>query len=446
MKKITKSLQRILKSDLTYALIFLSLYLGVFLNKDAGVFFISGFAITFTLVKIKNILKKYPLLIIPVILIPTILGYVFVGVFEVVGYLLGSSIAGFMLGNYFASKPNQDLKESTLIDLQEIIKITSINQVLFSLYFFYTLLIQDIRGQNKLDNTLVFVGTLAFLILIPLTQIAIKKLLYKRLDIVSYINILFLTVVGIVFATLYSAFVEIGIHNIILPIIFSAAGIMLVSAYTVASRSKHFKFKKSVTTMFYVLVPLVLMLYYPWSVSRYLGVMFSTLTLVLFLPSLFLNEKYLQLTFRITNMYVFIVNIYILLMGLFSLSSKGIIARLNIANINYLLLLMFGVFLVMFLNDIKEGVHQFLQKYNLASTYSVLMVALGTLVCYLILDLGGIEGIGSFLFGIIGYLFIKNAFELRGKTPNSTVAYTYLEDNLLNLLTVLTLSLVLVKV
>jgi hypothetical protein len=439
-------LKKIVKSDLTYSLIFLSIYLSIFLSITAGIFFIAGFSLTFFLVTVKKTLKKYPFLIVLVMLIPLILGYMYLGVYEVVGFMLGSSIAGFMMGNYFTSSTTDKITEDTLIDLQEIIKITSVTQVLFSLYFFYTLIIEDIRGQNKLDTNLVYLAIAGFVVLIPLTQIVIKKLFYKRLDIVSYTNILFLAITGVIFGIFYFSFLEIGLHNVLLPAIYTVAGILLISAYVAYSKDKQFKLKRTLATLIFVGAPLLLMLYYPWTTSRYLGVMASCLTLVLFLPNLFTNEKNIQISFRITNVYVLVVNIYLILMALFSLSSKGIIARLNIANIDYLLMLMFGMFLVMFLSDIKDAVHNVLTKYNLASTYSVIMVALGTLTCYLILDLGGIEGIGSFLFGIAGYMFIKNSFELRGKINNKNLAYTYLENNLLNLLTVLTLSLILVKI
>lgn len=443
MKKIIK---KIVKSDLTYSLIFLSAYLTVFLNISAGIFFAVGFISTVGFVVIKNIIKKYPILITLVLLIPLILGYVYSGTYEVVGFLLGSTIAGFMLGNHFTSNDGKTIEKSTLIDLQEIIKITSINQVLFSLYYFYNLIIQDIRGQNKLDGTLVYIGIAGLVVFIPMVQIIIKKLLYKRLDIISYSNILFLAVTGVTIAILYNAFVEIGLHNIVIPILCSAGGVLIVSAFVKFTSNKTFRFKRTLQTLVYVGVPLLIMLYWPWTVSKYIGVMASCVSLVLFLPNLFMDEKQIEISFRITNIYVFIVNIYLILMALFSLSSKGIIARLNIANVDYLLMLIFGMFLIMFLSDIKDATHTFLRKFNLSSTYSIIMIAIGTLISYLILDLGGIEGIGSFLFGIVGYMFIKNNFELRGNTSNYNLAYTYLENNLLNLLTVLTLSLILVKI
>lgn len=443
---MNKVIKKILKSDLTYSLIFLSAYLTVFLNISAGIFFAVGFVSTVGFVVIKNIIKKYPILITLVLLIPLILGYVYSGTYEVVGFLLGSTIAGFMLGNHFTSNDGKTIEKSTLIDLQEIIKITSINQVLFSLYYFYNLIIQDIRGQNKLDSTLVYLGIVGLVVFIPLVQITIKKILYKRLDIVSYSNILFLAVTGVTIGVLYKSFVEIGLHNIVIPILCSAGGVLIVSAFVKFTSNRTFKFKRTLQTLVYVGVPLLVMLYWPWTVSKYIGVMASCVSLVLFLPNLFMDEKQIEISFRITNIYVFIVNIYLILMALFSLSSKGIIARLNIANVDYLLMLIFGMFLIMFLSDIKDATHTFLRKFNLSSTYSIIMIAIGTLISYLILDLGGIEGIGSFLFGIVGYMFIKNNFELRGNTSNYNLAYTYLENNLLNLLTVLTLSLILVKI
>jgi|GEM_PF-3927605 len=443
MKKLVK---KILKSDLTYSLIFLSAYLSIFLNIDAGIFFTVGFISTVGFVVIKNIIKKYPILITLVLLIPLILGFVYSGTYEVVGFLLGSTIAGFMLGNYFTSNETKAIEKSTLVDLQEIIRITSINQVLFSLFYFYQLLIQDIRGQNKLDDMLVYTGIVGLVVFIPLVQITIKKILYNRLDVVSYSNILFLAITGVTIGVLYKSFVEIGLHNIVIPILCSAGGVLIVSAFVKFTSNKNFKFKRTLQTLVYVSVPLLLMLYWPWTISKYIGVMASSISLVLFLPNLFLDEKQIEVSFRITNIYVFIVNIYLILMALFSLSSKGIIARLNIANVDYLLMLIFGMFLIMFLADIKDATHTFLRKFNLSSTYSIIMIAIGTLISYLILDLGGIEGVGSFLFGIVGYMFIKNNFELRGNTTNYNLAYTYLENNLLNLLTVLTLSLILVKI
>ena len=447
--------KRILLSDLTYSFIFFSAYLSFFLDKNAGIFFALSFLLTFLLVKIKETFKKIPLLDSVTLLFLFVLGFYFYGTYQTIGFILGSSVSAFMMGNFTVMNKLSTQGSKEIGNLEEMTRVTLTNQIVFSFYYLYSLIIQDTRGQNNLENNMVIVSIAAFILSTTIIQVITKKLLYKRLDIISYSNFLFIVFSGICFAILYNSFLEVGAFNIILPIILSAFCIILITAFLIYSEKKIYNLKKTTTTLIYITLPMILLLYYPWNISKYLGMLFTSLTLVIFLSRNFVQYDNIELKFRLNHITIFIVNLTLILGSLFTLSTKGIITRLNIANIEYMLMLIFGIFVVLFLQDTRDSIKTVLLKYNLIGTYSVIVIALIALGLLIILDISGVEALGTFLFGLLATIFVKNTFVARIKKnqsskkisyKNSTIAYTYLESNLLNLITALSMALMLVKI
>ena len=112
-------------------------------------------------------------------------------------------------------------------------------------------------------------------------------------------------------------------------------------------------------------------------------------------------------------------------------------------------MLIAGIFTIYFIQDVRETLQVRLIKKRLVGVFSVLSIAACALLLFFILDTGKLESLGSFLFGIICFIYIKNNFSLRTFSKElikKDVEYTYLENILLNLLTVLSVSMILIKI
>jgi len=447
----TKSIfLRIIKSDLTYAFIFFSFYLWFFLNQKAGIFFAVGFLLSYLFVKLKNIYQKYPIILLFYYLIPFIGGYYFFGTYQTVGFLTGTAIAGFMMANFSVIKNGIPFAKK-ISNLEQISKVIIINQVGFSFYYFYLLIIKDIRGQNKLEMNNTLISVLVFIIAAFFIQWFIKKLLYKKLDTISYSNVLFVFATAITFGCFYNAFLEIGALNVILPAILSIVSILSLISYIKVFKNKQFKLQKSVTTLFLIGIPIIMLLYYPWGISKYISLLFTSLSLTVYLSILDVhNLKDIKLNYRIFYTVSFIISLILIMNGLFTMSTRGIITKLDIANVNYLLMLLIGIALVMFLQDIRKSIKSLLKTYNLVGTYSVITIAVISFILFYIVESSGIESLVTLLFGLLAVIFIKNVFtartvEIKDQTKD-LITYTYLENTLLNLMVIISLSLMLVRV
>lgn len=428
-----KILKQALKGEIFYIFIFLGIYLSIFISPISGVYFLLSFLYVYIFTKFYESIKKRLLIFACFYIAPIVGGYYFYGLYEVVGFLIGSSIASFVL-----------LNKSLTYKTGGSIRYTNIAltaQVSFTFFYFYTLVIQDIRGQNKMNENLVILGVASFLLLVPTVLPLAHKFLVKKIDTLSFSNILLITGIIIAIGTLYTAFLEIGSFNVILPASFVIGCVSIFYFFT--HQEKHFKLKRTISTIVYSATPLLFTIYFPWNTSKFLGSMFAALaSIAIFsLVSVTTNTNF---KLKYTNLNSMTVNVYLFLMSLFFLSSKGIITRINIAEINYLIAVIFGIVVVVFFEEFREAAKIFTLKLKLENIYSVLLIGICITISYVVLDIGGVETLGSLLFGIIGYLFIKNNISPK-KIENKDKGYVYLENNLLNLLTVFTLSLILTK-
>ncbi len=443
-----KALKKVFKSELTYILTFLSIYLGTFLSSKAAISFIISFLLVLFINKYKGLFKNKSDILYPILyLLIYLLSLKMSGTQYLVGFLLGASSSAFLLNNLIFSKNNSNFKEKEALDTAFVLKISLIIQAVFSFNYFYNLIIQDVRGQNRLDNNLVTISIALYLGLIPVIQLILKKLFIKKVDFISYLNIVFIINLLISVGIFYKTFLEIGSLKVIIPVVLSYLSILLLSLITHYISPKQFKFKRTLSTFAYIAIPGLLLLYYPWSIGNYLSTTFSFLALAVFLNTLFLNKTNTNLELRVSTISTFAINLFLLLFGIFNLSAKGIITRVNIANINYLIMLILGAFFIMLIRDLRDAIKNTLLKKNLESTYSILVMALTGFTIFLILDLGGVESLISFIMGILAITLIKNIFEERTKESlKYNALHRFLENNLINLLTTISLSLVLVKI
>lgn len=431
---MTKIIDKIIKSEILYSLVFFCLYLSVFVNLVTGIYFILGFLYVYFFTISYKTLSKLPFLISLFYITPLILGFFVQGTFSVVGFLIGTSVAAFVLLN------------RNLVNIasgnSKFTNIALVGQVGFSFFYFFNLVIQDIRGRNKLDNYFVTIGIVVFIFATSFIFPLIFKFVTKFVDNLSFANIFLIISILITTGSLYSAFIEVGSFNTILPVsfIFGVASLIYFFTHT---QNSHFKFKRTISTILYSAVPLIFTIYYPWNISKFLGSMFAALASITLFSLSFMDTNK-DFRFRVTGLNTFIVNIYLFLVSLFFLSSKGIITKINIAEINYLIAVLFGIVLVMMFEELRESSSLFIKNLRLENIYSVLLIGIAVIIVYITLDLGGVETLGSLLFGVIGYLFIKNNF-FAYKLAEKDKEYVYLENNLLNLLTVFSLSLILTK-
>ncbi len=438
---------KIFKSEISYILIFLSIYLGSFLSYKALVSFVIAFLLIVITSKYKNIFDKFPILYSFLYISIYIVSLKMQGIQYLVGFLLGTATSSFLLNNLFFSKKIKKLKDKEALKASFIVKIAIIAQILYSFNYFYNLIIQDVRGQNRLNQNLVTLSVGAYILITPLAQSLLKKLLSKKIDFVSYLNSVFIVNLLLSLGIFYKTFIEIGSLKVILPIALTYLSILLIILINQYINFKKLKFKRTLSTLAYIAIPGLFLLYYPWSIGNYISVIFSFLSLGVFLNTLFLNNKDTNLEVKILSTSNFAINLYLILFGIFNLSAQGIITKINIADLNYLIMLIFGAFFVMLLRDLKDAIKYNLIKKNLESIYSIIVMSIIGLIVFLILDLGGVESLSSFIMGTLSITLIKNIFEERSLDNSlSDIVYKYLESNLINLLTIISLGLVLVKI
>lgn len=425
--------EKIFKREISYILIFFVIYLAFFVNAKSGMYFLAGFLYVYIFSVSYSKLKKYFILFPIFYLVPLITGYFYGGLYEIVGFLIGTSVASFVLLNRQVTKD----KEGSSIYINSAL----VGQLTFTFFYFYKLVIQDVRGQNKLDIISVGLGLGIFYFASTIILPLIIKILQKRLDTLSTSNIILILNILIITGSFYLPFLEVGSFNVILPASF-LAGVTAVF-YFFSTYKKHFKFKRTITTIVFTGIPLIFAIYYPWNISKFLGSMFAAVSIIaLFSVSSVSNNLFFKNKF--TGLSSATINIYLFLMSLFFLSSKGIITKINIAEINYLIAVLFGVVLVILFEEIRDSAKIFIKKLKFENIYSVFLIIICVLISYVTLDIGGVETLGSLLFGIIGYLLIKNNTTSLNLNESNT-GYVYLENNLLNLLTVFSLSLILTK-
>lgn len=444
-----KLIKKILSLEITYALIFFYVYMYVF----AGSVTANAFGISYFLVLILTLLHKtfeehsflYALLY-PIIFFYGFYNY---GMHELAGVLLGTSVAGYLVINYKLVKTEEAENSKNLSLSSFILKNILTIQVLYSFYFYFNQIISDSRGQNKLDDWKVVLYVSSLLLLVWIIQALFLKF-KSKLDFISYSNLIVISVIIISATLLYFPFLEVGSLNIILPFITGFIGILLVAIFSYLNSNKEFKFRRTITTLAYTLAPLILIIYYPWSISKHVGILFSTLGALSLNTAYFeVGKKIQDLRTRLLNLRTFSTNLFLFLGALFTLSAGGLITKLNIADIDYLIMLIAGIFTVYLVQDLRETLRLRLVKKGLVGVFSVLTIAGCALFLFFILDTGKLESLGSFLFGVISYTYIKNNFNLRTFTKDikqSEVSHTYLENSLLNLLTALSVALILIKI
>lgn len=444
-----KLIKKLLKVEVTYALLFFSTYIYFFIGMKSAVAFGVGYVLVILISLLYKTFKNNPFLyglLYPIIFFS---GFHFFGVNQLIGFLLGTSIACYLVLNYKLIKMEDSNYKDKLAHSAHILKNVFVFQVLYSFYFFYNQIILDIRGQNKLDEWNIIIVTSTLILSLWLLQVLANRFL-KKVDIISYSNVIILCAIGMSVAMFYKPFVEVGTLNIILPFITGFIGITLVSIATYLNSSHTFRFRRTLTTLAYTIIPLTLIIYYPWNISKYLGVAFATLGVILLHTDYFESRvKNHELVTRIVSIKAFSTNIFLFLGTIFTLSAGGLITKLNIANLDYLIMLIAGVFLVYLMQDLRETLQERIAKRGLVGVFSVATIALSSLSMFLLLDVGKVEALGAFLFGIFSFIFVKNNFSLRSfekDIKSKDIAYTYLENSLLNLLTVLAVSLILVKI
>lgn len=446
MKNLKKTFNRAIKSDLSWALLFFSAYLAIYLKPYAGLFFGLAFVANILFVKQYKHTKRFPIINALIYLAIYLIGTVYANTPNLVGFILGASISAFLMANYSALNLKQKQNKSVQ-KLYEVISSTDILQFIFSFNYFFELIIQDVRGQNNLNMQQIQYSVIAFIILSFVVQTISRFLFSKKVDYISYANIVFALLAGISFVIFYFPFLEIGALNIIIPSICATFTVLFINAFVKYSENNTFKFKRTITSLILVFIPLIMFTYYAWNISEYLGMLFVTLSAVTLILKVF-DYKYDLLTnFRVSFNIAFLVNLALIIFGLFSLSTKGIITKLNIANIDYLLILILGIFVVYLIHEIRETINILLEKYNMVGSYSVIIVTIISLLIFSVFESGGTEALATLLFGAMSAIFVKNIFIARteDKRQLTETAYAYVELSLLNLITVIAVSLMLVK-
>lgn len=429
----------VFKNEFIYTFLFLLFYIGIFLENKAAIYFGIGFVVVFlNLLISKN--KYKDILEVLVFLFVLILGLYTEGLNLLVGFLLGVSICTFLLSSY-----RNILNTGGFKNENYFLNATSLSlQVIFVLKFFFETVIVDVRGQNNLNRIEIVYYLIAFVISCFFIRIIFEKYIKNRLDELSYINLQFISFSFLVLTLLYKPFIEVGSYNIFLPMISTAFCILIVHFFAIYLTKKQVKFKKTFSSLAYGFIPLILVLFIPYESSKFLGLISVSGALAI-LNFTHFGKTEDNFNFRLSAISTFGISSAMLLLSIFSLNTKGIITKINIAEGNELISLITGFFMIYFFEDTKEAVWNFLKRNKLTFTYSLLMMGFSTLLVYVLLDLKGVNSLGSFLFGILGAVFIKNNFAYNKTNDNRALSYMYFENNLVNLLVIFAISLILVK-
>ena len=171
-------INKILKSEILYTVIFFSVYLTAFVNIETTIYFILGFLYVYLFIISSKFIKEFPFVISVFYIVPLIAGYYFQTTNGVIGTLIGTSIASFVFLNRSLGKMIEGNSKFTNIAL--------VGQVTFSFFYFYNLVIQDIRGRNKLNSVEITLGVFAFIFATSILFPLLHKLISKKIDNLSF--------------------------------------------------------------------------------------------------------------------------------------------------------------------------------------------------------------------------------------------------------------------
>jgi len=231
--------KKILKSEITYALLFFYFYIYIFAGSVTANFFAIAYVLIILLVLLYKTFEEHPFLY--ALLYPIIFfsGFYDFGMHKLAGVLLGTSFAGYLVVNYKLVK-SEELEYTNNLKLSAfVLKNIFVIQVLYSFYFYYSQIIADTRGQNKLDDWKVILFTSTLVLVVWLSQTVISKF-HKKLDLVTYSNLVIITTILAASTLLYQPFLEVGSLNIILPYITGFMGILIISVVSYLNSNKDF--------------------------------------------------------------------------------------------------------------------------------------------------------------------------------------------------------------
>jgi len=438
---------KIFKSDILYTLIFFSAYLLFFVNQKSGLFFTIGFISSFVFVYLRRVIFYSSVTYSLLTFIPLVAGYYFNGKNETMGFLMGSSIALFLMTSHRTFKHFNKISPRKLKDFFYTLRICFALQFFFSFYFFYEIFVKSIAGQNKLVSNNTLIGTIILLIIInPIIKFFIEKI--SKLDKISKLNLLVLIFTLIIFVYSYFVFIEINPINILLSAVFIYLNNILIIHFRDFLVIKNKDIKKIIYYTCVVVVTIILGLYIPYRNLQIFSLLFTMLFNFMLKPQCLKNKTISNTeNLRIILQNTFLLNIFFVLAGLAVLSFNSIIINVNILEIENYLFLLLGIIIVFNFKNLNLLVSYLAKKTKENWLYNAIILT-SIFGGFVLLQYNfNLKGLIAFLFGLIGYFFVRENLDLKiSLNKSKQINYIYLKNSILNLITIISLCLMLIRI